>query len=143
MNIRCGKCGKVSPPGARCSWCHEPLADPNRARRTDPETAHNAARRSSSTRSAKDQKILDDLKEHAVDGGTTLEIAYRTDLVHNNMSSRMVPLEKLGLVHRILLVAPNKYQSRVSDVPPHMATKSASQIWYYGPAQPGQVELRF
>lgn len=87
-----------------------------------------------------DQKILDDLKEHAVKGGTTLEIAYRTDLVHNNMSSRMVPLEKLELVHRIQL-APDRYESRLSDVPPDIVTRSRSQIWYFGPAQPGQVEL--
>ena len=134
MNLRCGNCQKVSPPGALCSWCHKPLADPNRARSTDPETAHVSARRSSRSRGPKDQAILDDLKEHAQDGGTSLEIAYRTDLVHNNMSSRFVPLEKLGLVHR-------NGTKRVSDVPPHMSTKHESQVWYYGPAQPGQIRM--
>lgn len=138
-DIVCPACNKPTLPGARCCWCGEPLAGPNRARNTDPETAHTSAWRSSKTRSTKDQAILDDLKAHS-NGGTTLEIAARQDLIHNNMSPRMVKLEEKHLIHRIQL-SPGKYLSRVSVVPRDMETRHESQIWYYGPMQPIQEEL--
>ena len=135
----CPACKRQTLPGARCCWCGETLAGPNRARTTDPDTAHKSARRSSKKRSSKDQAILDDLKLHP-NGGTTLEISARQALIHNNMSPRMVRLEEKRLIHRIQL-SPGKYLSRVSVVPPAMETKHESQIWYYGPAQPIQEEL--
>lgn len=136
----CPGCNRPTLPGARCCWCGETLAGPNRARNTDPETAHISARRSSQTRSNKDQAILNDLKAQGSKGGTTLEIAARQDLIHNNMSPRMVKLEEKRLIHRIEL-EPGKYFSRVSVVPPAMETRHESQIWYYGPWQPIQEEL--
>jgi hypothetical protein len=139
-DLVCPACKRQTLPAARCCWCGETLAGPNRARKTDPDTAHKSARRSSNTRSSKDQAILNDLKAQGSKGGTTLEIASRKDLVHNNMSPRMVKLEEKRLIHRIEL-EPGKYVSRVSVVPRDMETKHESQIWYYGPRQPIQENL--
>jgi len=133
-SLECPRCRRQTPPGARCSWCRAPLAGVNRARKKDPETAHVSARRSSRTRSEKDQAILDELKLAGSKGRTTLEISHERDLVHNNMSSRMVRLEERGLIHRT-------GAKRISNVPPLIATNHESQVWYYGPSEPGQAEL--
>lgn len=72
----------------------------NRARRTDPETSHAAARKSNAGKSKTDQLILGDLDKHLEKGGTTLEISKRVNKPHNNMSPRFKPLEEAGLIFR-------------------------------------------
>ncbi len=76
-----------------------PPAD-NRARETDPETAHAGARASSRHKVKTDELIITDLADHRIDGGTTLEISKRIGRPHNNISSRFIHLEEAGHIYR-------------------------------------------
>lgn len=72
----------------------------NRARRTDPETSHAAARKSSAGKSKTDRIIIGDLSQNRILGGTTLEVSKRVSLEHNNISPRFKPLEDAGYIYR-------------------------------------------
>ncbi len=132
--VQCPRCRKATPPGARCSWCRAPLVAPNKARRTDPETAHKGAEISNAGRGKLDQEILRALEERGDKGFTTHECALEIDRKHNNISGRFVHLERAGLIHRTGFTRP-------SQVPPDEYTGVKCIVWYFGRRQPRQESL--
>ncbi|MDH4042363.1 MAG: hypothetical protein OEV88_17080 [Gammaproteobacteria bacterium] len=72
--------------------------DDNRARRTDPDTSHIAARISSLRKGKTDTAILEFLAARGPYGATSLEFAEETGRKHNNISPRFKPLARAGLI---------------------------------------------
>lgn len=89
----------------------------NRARSTDPETSHAAARKSNAGKSATDLLILADLRKNFDKGGTTLEISKRIDRENNNISPRFSPLEDAGYIYR------------TNELRKDLKTKCSSHVW--------------
>ncbi len=66
------------------------------ARRSDPPTAHAAA--AAVDANEREAEVLEEVREHGP--GTSVTLAARMDLPPWNVSPRMKPLEKKGLVYR-------------------------------------------
>lgn len=99
----------------------------NRARHTDPATAHAAAAASSTYREKVDDVIVKCLAEHG--RHSTLEVSEITGLKHNNISSRFIRLEQAGKIRR----------AGVSE--PHPITRRRSTLWELVPSIPEQRQL--
>jgi hypothetical protein len=77
-----------------------PDDEPLRARRTDPETAHDAADDANESFPSVSETILDALRAVAPEGLTTEELSERTRIHLKSVSPMMKPMEKRKRVYR-------------------------------------------
>lgn len=84
-----------------------------RARKTDPRSSHDAAKKVNVTTGR--QEILDLLAKNP-DGLTTWELAWLTDRARDLVSPNMRPLERAGLIRRESSARVNPATGHLTDV---------------------------
>jgi hypothetical protein len=106
----------------------EQVAQPLRARRDDPETAHDAADDANENFPSVSESILNALRAIEPEGLTTEELSELTHIHLKSVSPSMKPMEKANLVHRVEVGVTSKgkksYRKRKN-----LSGKSAI-IWY-------------
>ena len=106
----------------------EPVDKPLRARKTDPETAHDAAEQANENYPGVSERILEELRSVAPEGLTTEELSERTDIHLKSVSPMMKPMEKRNEVYRdevgVTVKGKKSYRKRKNK-----SGKSAI-IWY-------------